>query len=135
MNDQSGFVGQNEKIRQLCVFFFFFLFVWESGIEKFIKLLTWLKFGLLCTEWKEKSVAVTNEFYIFEMYVKSLHVKLTLILNFKAKRKKFVALHSTHHEGKTFPRNHRSQLNSSFEKWQHCGRVLTATLWFWIRFR
>ena len=61
--------------------------------------------------------------------------KLTLTLNFK----NFV--YFTYHEGKTFSRNHRSQPDSSFEKWQQSFLViyycnlnlnlnLTATLWF-----
>ena len=37
--------------------------------------------------------------------------------------------------GKTFPKNHRSQSNSSLEKWETSflmeARVLTTTLWFW----
>ena len=45
----------------------------------------------------------------------------------------FVTLYSTHHEGETFPKNYRLQLNNSLAKWQksfliisHC--VLTVTL-------
>ena len=61
---------------------------------------------------KSLSVAVINEFCIFdlmEIYVKNLEFQGQKVFF-------FLSLYSTHHGGKTFPRNHRSQPNSSLEK-------------------
>ena len=62
------------------------------------------------------SVAITDEFYIFGLMeihtCKEPAAKLILTLDFKIK--KFFSFC----EGKTFPRNHKSQPNSSLEKWQ-----------------
>ena len=51
---------------------------------------------------KSLFVVIIDEFDLMEIYVKIIAAKLILTLNFK------FSLYSTHHEGKTFPRNHKS---------------------------
>ena len=50
--------------------------------------------------------------------------KLTLTLNVKVKKLFSLALYSTHHESKTFLRNHRSQPNRSLEKWEESFLII-----------
>ena len=57
-------------------------------------------------EKKSLSVAIMDEFYIFDLV--KIHIKN---LSFKVKN-------STHYKDETFPKNHRLQPNSSLEKWK-----------------
>ena len=64
---------------------------------------------------KSLSVAITDEFYTIDLMETESAAKLTFTLNFKV----YVLVYV---EGKTFPRSHKSQRNSTVEKWRETLR-------------
>ena len=63
----------------------------------------------VCTGWKEKFARGYHRWILHLRFdgntCKNLAAELILTLHFKVKKFLFLALYSTHHEGKTFPRN------------------------------
>ena len=64
---------------------------------------------------RKEVCAILDEFYTFDL-MERICRKIDLDFEFQCQNFFLFASYSTRYEGKTFPRNHKSQCNSFFEK-------------------